>query len=256
MRVALISDIHGNLVALDAALADVARQGVDVTVCLGDIALSGPRPGGCVARMRALGGPVVKGNCDQTSVDLREQGRAPDLMRGYAKFGAWVAEIDLWSAEALAAEDAAWLAALPMTARVELGPGAALLCAHGSPASYNQRLTPEMPEEALRAALDGIEREPGLAALASGHTHFAMVRALDRLTIINPGSVGLPIVKDAAGAITNPADYAEYAIVTWQDGALTVEPRRIAVDAAAVRADAAASGMPHTDRWRGNWLAG
>jgi predicted phosphodiesterase len=256
MRVALISDIHGNLVALDAVLADIARQGVDVTVCLGDIALSGPRPGACIESVRLLEAPVVMGNCDQLVVDLRAEGVTPERERGYAKFHSWVLEIDLWSAQALSADDAAWLAALPMTARVELGPGATLLCAHGSPASYNQRLTLDMPEDALRAALDGIEREPGLAALASGHTHFAMVRALDGLTIVNPGSVGLPIIKDATGASRNPADYAEYAILTWKDGALSVEPHRVEVDEAAVRADAAASGMPHADRWRGDWLAG
>ena len=255
MRVALISDVHGNRVALDAVLADIARQGVDVTVCLGDIALSGPRPGECVQRVRALGGPVVMGNCDQLVLDLRAEGVTPERERGYARFHPWVLAIDLWSAQALAVEDAAWLAALPMAARVELGPGATLLCAHGSPSSYRQRLTPDMPEDALRAALHGAERERGLAALASGHTHFAMVRALDGLTIINPGSVGLPIAKDTAGASRNPADYAQYAIVAWEDGALSVEPRRIEVDEASVRADATASGMPYTDRWRGDWLA-
>jgi predicted phosphodiesterase len=254
MRVALISDIHGHLLALDAVLADIASQSVDMTVCLGDVILSGPRPAACVQRLRALGCPVVMGNCDQLAVDLRERGVTPERARGYVKFKPWVLEIDLWSAQALTTNDAAWLAALPMTTRVALGPGATLLCAHGSPSSYNTRLTLDMSDAALRAALGRIADEPGLVALASGHTHFPMVCALGGLTVINPGSVGLPILKDASGAITNPTDYAEYAILTWASG-LSVEPCRVTLDPEAVHADAAASGMPHADRWRGNWLA-
>lgn len=254
-RVALISDIHGNRVALDAVLANVARQDIDVIACLGDIALSGPQPGECIQRVRSLGGPVVMGNCDHLIGGLRQRGRAPDLLRGYAKFGDWVLDIDEWSARAMASDDAAWLAGLPMTATVALGPDTTLLCVHGSPTSFYQRLAPETTDEDLRAALGGVTAEPGLVALASGHTHFPMIRALDGLTIINPGSVGLPLVKDASGASMNPAGYAEYAILAWADGALTAESLRAPVDEAAVFAAARASGMPHPDRWRGDWLA-
>ena len=76
------------------------------------------------------------GNCDQSSVDYREQGITPEHEASYTRSAPGCAEIDLWSALALTDDDAAWLAALPLTARVELGPGAALLCAHGSPSSY------------------------------------------------------------------------------------------------------------------------
>lgn len=250
MRVALISDIHGHLLALDAVLTDIATQSVDVAACLGDISFFGPRPGACVQRVRGLGGPVVMGNCDQSSVDYREQGITPEHEASYARLGAWVREIDLWSALALTDDEAAWLAALPLTARVELGPGATLLLAHGSPSSYLTRLTSDMPDDALRAALDGLEREPGVVALACGHTHTPMVRALDGLTVINPGSVGLPMAKDAEGASYNPAGYAEYALVTWEKSALLVDLRCVALDAAAVRADIAASAIPRADRWR------
>ncbi|HEY7976352.1 MAG TPA: metallophosphoesterase family protein, partial [Ktedonobacterales bacterium] len=90
-------------------------------------------------------------------------------------------------------------------------------------------------------------------ALASGHTHVPMQRRLGSLTLVNPGSVGLPMATDSHGAIYNPAGYAEYGILTWEAGALGWEARRAAVDEAAVRAAALASGMPHADRWRGDW---
>ncbi len=77
MRIALISDIHGKLVALDAVLADIARHGVDRIVCLGDLAMSGPWPREVVARVRVLGCPVVKGNCDDLVVGMRASGHLP-----------------------------------------------------------------------------------------------------------------------------------------------------------------------------------
>lgn len=251
MRVAVISDIHGHLLALDAVLVDIAARRVDLTVCLGDITFSGPHPSDCARRVLALVGPVVMGNCDQASVDYSRAGGVPlEHEDSYTRLGKWVREIDLWSSLALTDDDVAWLAALPLTALVELGPGASLLLAHGSPSSFNTRLTPDMPDDALRAALGGVERAPGLIGLACGHTHVPMVRDLGGFTVVNPGSVGLPMAKDATGASYNPANYAEYALISWKNGALSVDLRRVVVDAEAVRADAAARGMPRLDRWR------
>jgi predicted phosphodiesterase len=269
-RTALISDIHGNLAALNAVIEDIERQfnahdgPIDRIVCLGDIALSGPRPHECVQRIRELNCPVVKGNCDQWAVDFLKRGSTPELTRSYAKYGAWVREIDEWSARALTDEDTAWLAQLPLSAWVEhgAGPNFAILCAHGSPMSYNTRLTLDMSDERLLAAIGdhGIPFRH-MALVACGHTHIEMFRFLNAdstFAVVNPGSVGLPIVQDANGAITNPADYAEYCIVHENGEALEanffVRPRRVPLDPEAVRADAIASSMPHADRWRENWL--
>lgn len=249
MRVALLSDIHGNLVALEAALADIATRGVDEIVCLGDITLSGPQPHECAALIRALGCPTVQGNCDEAAALLRREGPTPAAMSGYDTFGAWVAEIDRWSAERLTEEDAAWLAALPLTVEIPLGPGATLLCAHGSPRSFRYRLLAETPDERLAEMIGPLTA----VALASGHTHFPMLRRLGQLTIVNPGSVGLPMATDANGARYNPTDYAEYGILTWEAGALSWEARQALVDAGAAQAAAWASGMPHPDRWRSDW---
>lgn len=249
MRVALIADIHGHLVALDAVLRDIAEQGAEQTICLGDISFSGPQPHECVERIRALGCPTVMGNCDETSLQMRQQGRTPELLGIYAHRGAWVPEIDFWSAEALTEDDADYLAALPMTTTVELGPDAALLCAHGSPQSFNHRLLPETPAEQVEAFIGPVDA----LALASGHTHVPMLRRFDTLTIVNPGSVGLPMARDAQGGLYNPPEYAEYGILEWETGALSWEPRRVALEVEAVWAAARASGMPHADRWRGDW---
>lgn len=250
MRVALLSDIHGHLLALEAVLNDLATRRVDQIVCLGDTTLCGPQPSACAARIRALGCPTVQGNCDALALRLRAEGPTAELMGAYSRFGAWVSEIDLWSAQALSDSDAAWLAALPLTLTLPLdAAGATLLCAHGSPQSFNHRLAPDTPEERLAELVGPVEA----TALACGHTHLPMARIMGDLTIVNPGSIGLPIAHDERGAIYNPIDRTEYGIIEYAGDALRWELRQVALDAAAVRAAARASGMPHADRWGSDW---
>lgn len=250
MRVALLSDIHGHLLALEAVLNDLATQRIDQIVCLGDTTLCGPQPSACAERIRTLGCPTVQGNCDALALRLRAEGPTAELMGAYARFGAWVAEIDLWSAQALNDADAAWLATLPLNLTLPLDDaGATLLCAHGSPQSFNHRLAPDTSDERLAELVGPVEA----TALACGHTHLPMARRLGALTIVNPGSVGLPIARDERGALYNPIDRAEYGIIEHAAGALTWEPRQVALDAEAVRAAAWVSGMPHAGRWGSDW---
>ncbi len=249
MRIALISDIHGNLVALDATLREIGAQDVAQVICLGDLSLSGPQPHECVARIRELDIPTIQGNCDEISVRMRTTEPTSKLTQTSSRWAAWVGEIDHWSAQELTEEDAAYLCALPMTHSVPLGEGATLLCAHGSPQSFNHRLMPDTSEDELAAMVGQVSA----TVLASGHTHYPMRRDLGTLTIVNPGSVGLPMATDANGAIYNPDEYADYGILTWNAGALSWEQCRVVLDAEAVRAAAYASGMPHPSRWRGDW---
>jgi predicted phosphodiesterase len=72
MRMALISDIHGNLVALEAVMNDLERQGAERMVCLGDVAASGPQPRGVLQRLQALDCPVVMGNADAWLLEPQE----------------------------------------------------------------------------------------------------------------------------------------------------------------------------------------
>src|SRR4051795_12090220 len=90
MRVGFISDIHGNLLALDAVLADLSRQEVDRVVCLGDICF-GPQAPECLERVRELGCPVILGNWDSWSIDGFPPADDPVGMMLY-EIGAWWAE--------------------------------------------------------------------------------------------------------------------------------------------------------------------
>ena len=217
MRTALIADIHGNLVALDAVLSDIDRRGADRIVCLGDVAATGPQPRDAIERVAGLGCDVVMGNTDEWLVEPRDESIEDDDTRR-------IVEIDLWAHDQL--EDRHIELVRGYQPVVELD---GLLCYHGSPRSNTEVLLPITPETELAAMLDGHAE----AIMAGGHTHMPMLRRHGASLVINPGSVGMPFEHAAGGTFRNPP-WAEYAIAG--DG--EVEFHRVRVDVGAVTRDA------------------
>lgn len=156
MRVAALCDVHGNLPALEAVLAEVAGLEVDAIVCGGDV-VAGPFPRECLERLVDLGATFVRGNGD----------REP---------GDWVAE----RLDPLALD---FLCALPVSVSI----GGVLYC-HGSPRSDEEILTHVSPDDRVRAALAGIAER----VVVGGHTHIQYVREVDGIRLVNAGSVGRP----------------------------------------------------------------
>jgi putative phosphoesterase len=241
MPLAVISDIHGNLDALDAVLDAIAARGIERLLCLGDVAATGPQPREVIARLQELGCPVVMGNTDDHLLHpTPEESDDPDIQR--------IQEISRWGAEQLTAEDRAYIERFQPTIAMELEDGTRLLAYHGSPRSYDEQITPTLSSEELDAALDGREAY----VYIGGHTHMQMFRRHRRSVVLNPGSVGLAIDSGwpFEGPIHNPP-WGEYAIIdAGERGELTVELRRTPFDVDAFRQVVYASGMPHAD-----WLA-
>ncbi len=177
MKLAIISDVHGNVHALDAVLDDIALQGVDATLALGDF-LSGPfDPVGVADRLIDLGFPSVRGNHDR----YLAEGRDDD----------W--HIDAFVRGMLAPRHLDWLRNLPPTAVH----GEAVLLSHGTPRDDNAGwLDTMVGDHAVLAPRERIEREAeGFAyeVLLCGHTHVPRsVKLGDGRIVVNPGSVGLP----------------------------------------------------------------
>lgn len=232
MRTAVISDIHGNLVSLEAVLADAAAQGIDSFVCLGDVAATGPQPREVVARIADLGCPVVMGNTDQW---LLEPGAAPVDEEDAER----IHEIDLWCRDQLGPPELAALARYEPV--VELN---GICCYHGSPRSFDEELLPSTPAGDLETALAGRPAD----VFAGGHTHQVMLRRHHTAIVINPGSVGMPFELLEDGTFRNPP-VAEYAIVDERD----VEFRRVPVNVAAVTTAAMRTDMPHSGWWVRDW---
>jgi putative phosphoesterase len=162
MRVAALCDVHGNLPALEAVLAEVEAVGVDAIVFGGDIA-AGPQPAETLARIEALGERVicVRGNGD------REPGE--------------------WVSERLSEKQRRFLAALPDVQRLDVdGIGPTLFC-HGSPRSDTEILTAVTTDERLREILAGVAER----LVVCGHTHHQFDRVVDGVRVVNAGAVGM-----------------------------------------------------------------
>jgi predicted phosphodiesterase len=238
MRIGLLADIHGNPLALETVLAELAREPLDQLVCLGDVAALGPQPGEALARLRALGCPVVMGNTDAwllappSAIDGDHIDRA----------------ITQWTIAQLTDDDRAYIASFPPTIELALGNGRTLLCFHGSPRSYDDVIVPTTPDDELRAML----RDTQATILAGGHTHIQMLRRHGDAHLINVGSVGLAGVG-AATQKNRHVRWAEYAVVDSAGDRLEISLRRTPLDVEQMVAVARTSGMPEVEWWAGLW---
>jgi predicted phosphodiesterase len=242
MRLGLISDIHGNLLALEAVLAELERAELDRIVCLGDV-VAGPRANDALGRIRALGCPVIMGNWDAWSVDGMPEPTGPVEEKLYAIGAYW--------AERLAADDRDFIRGFLPTLEVELDADTTLLCFHGSPNSFDHWIVATTPDEEVAAMLAGSEAP----VMAGGHTHLQMVRRYSDSLFVNPGSVGLPFERWSPDDVLI-APRAEYAVVTSRDGRLAVDLRRTSYDVDAHLRTGLASGMPHAEWWAASWQRG
>lgn len=238
MRVALLSDIHGNLHALDAVLADLQTHAVDYLLSLGDVAAMGPDPAACIHRLAALGFATVMGNTDWAMLHPQPDSGADERLR---RFG----EIERWCAAQLGAAERALLAAYAPTVPLMLGPDAPLLAYHGSPRSFDDPIVATTPLETLDNWFAGTTA----LVYAGGHTHQPFVRRHRGAFVINPGSVGLAYAMDARGDGKRNRPWAEYAVLDVDGGDVSVTLRRVPYDGAAVVATAVARGMPYADWW-------
>jgi predicted phosphodiesterase len=237
MRVAVFSDIHGNAVALDAVLADIAACGADQLLCLGDAVQGGPQPSDVVRRLRQLGCPVVMGNADAWLLTGEETGAETIDAERLRQMEAMRA----WSLTQLSAEDRDYIAAFQPTVELPLADGLTLLGFHGSPASFDDIIVPATPDHEVRRLL-----EPHLPRiLAGGHTHVQQLRQLGPSFYFGCGSVGRAYRHDQEPAPALRYDpWAEYALLSVKQGAIGLELRRVPFDVAALAEVYRASGCP------------
>ncbi len=223
MRIAVISDIHGNRLALDAVEADIAMRGVDATVNLGDLFAGPVDPVGVADMLIERGYPTVVGNHDRYMTDL------PD---------AEIAPIDRYVRARLSPVHLAYMKSLPRTQDIE---GEVFLC-HGTPRSdeepwldswWNGRTMTVPAEAEVTAQADGLD----FPVLLCGHTHVSrVVRLRDGRLVVNPGAVGLQINYGAPDA--------RYAIIERHGGCGRRRSGRCPAISRAAAQAAIANGFP------------
>jgi predicted phosphodiesterase len=223
VRVAALYDIHGNVPALDAVLADVERADVDAIVWGGDVA-AGPMPAETLARMRAAGGRCVMGNADRQMVEDFDAGRTPsdsddEMMRTM-----------LWAVAQIDRADRDFLAAFEPTVALDIeGLGPTLFC-HGSPRGDEERITRATKEDRLAPMLEGVAERVVVCA----HTHQQFDLRAGAHRVLNAGSVGMPYEGSAAAF--------------WLLLGPDAELRRTEYDVPAAVETMRAGGMPDVDK--------
>ncbi len=176
-RLALLGDIHANLAALRAVLADVDRAGIARGVVTGDVVMRGEEPEECVVEVRRLGWPCVMGNTDW------KVGQRSDRDPEHAK--AERPGSRAWTVNRLSDDSLRFLAALPMVALVPFG-RATVAVMHGSPTDPNGTIDAGTPKRRLAKLGD----ELGADCIVTGHTHEPLVLQAGAVLVVNPGSVG------------------------------------------------------------------
>jgi predicted phosphodiesterase len=216
MRVAVLSDIHGHLPALDAVLAEVDRAEVDRIVLTGDIA-AGPMPVQTLHRLLSLGDRVVwvRGNADRELYEPTESPPDP---------------IVPWAAAQLTPVLRDHLRGLPLTVTLDVdGLGPTLFC-HAVPHDDEEVVLVDTRLQRWAEMFDGVAEQ----TVVLGHTHMPFVRLAHRRLIVNPGSVGMPYGRGGAHwAVLGPA----------------VELRETHYDIAAAAATLASAGYPGIEEW-------
>lgn len=240
MRIALIADIHGNHIALETVLARIDASGVDLIICLGDVAMIGPQPDEVLTTLRNRGIPTVLGNTDAWIFD--EKTDDPDIPT-----------LPSWGRSRISAENIEFARSFKPTIEIALPGDQSLLACHATPRNYDEVLIASTPRAELNEMLGGVES----TLVVGGHTHVQFVRQFGQQRFVNPGSVGLPGIGP-----TNPdlprnlnADWAEYTMVEATETDMSITLHRIPVDVPAILKIAREVGLPDLAWWSTLWKA-
>lgn len=240
VRIALISDIHGNDVAFAAALRDLERVGVDRIVCLGDALQGGAQPAQACTRLRELRCDVVLGNADALLLEVPADSPEPVTEQLLA--------VREWTRSELGNEGLELIRSFRPTVEVA-EEDVRILCFHGSPRSYDDVLIPEWENASLEPFLG----HHGFDLLAGGHTHKQWSRVLDGPLFVNPGSVGLAYDHHQPKDDFRLTPVAEYAIVIVDRLGLGVEFRRVPYSYEELRTAILDSGRPYAAEFAAEW---
>jgi putative phosphoesterase len=219
VRLALISDLHGNELALEAVISDARRTGVEQFLCLGDVATLGPRPSAVLGRLMDLGCACILGNHDEFMLD------AP-LVRTYSEYPTIVASVDA-TREALSAKELAFIQGFSRTLKLE-----DVFAYHGTPRSNMENLLATTPAQEVDTMLGSARAR----VYVGGHTHLQLVRQHHGTFIVNPGSLGMPFRDVISNGPPVILPHAEYAVIDVEPRRIGVELRRVELERSALAA--------------------
>lgn len=229
MRIAFISDIHGNAIALESVLKDIKTKSIDKIIVLGDICFRGPEPKRSLDLVRSLNTEVIKGNADEWLVRGIKQGEVPDVA---------LASMSLeqqWTVNQLSNQDLEYLDSLPLSLTCNLNDKIKISAFHATPDSLFESVNPNDNDEKILTKL----MERNLADIyLYGHIHLPFVRFINGKCVANTGSVGLPF---------DGLNHASYLIVEGINNQFNIGIQRVKYDVKKVEKQLIESNYPNLD---------
>ena len=212
MKIAVISDIHGNMQALEAVMNDIKEQNCDKVFALGDYAMAGPEPGKCVEWFMSKNFIMIQGN-----TDLMIAGYSADVYNIVKNAAPVMAESLKNDVVELSAEQKSFLKNLPPQLEVE-EEGVKFLLVHGSPKRNNEDILPNLTLDKVEEMLEGVDADVVLC----GHTHLPCgYQTTKGQTVVNAGSVGRPFTEKPKSC---------YLVITIENGKCLFEHRLVDYD--------------------------
>ncbi len=191
MKIAIISDIHGNMQALEAVLADIKVEKCDKIFCLGDLAMAGPEPVKAVEFIKNMAKNdnfyLIQGNTDEFIANY-----SPELKEKIASSFPVMAQALENDVQIMSEDDIIFLKNLPKQMELEIE-GVKILLAHGSPRNNSENIFPDLPIEKVEEMIKGVDAD----IIFCGHTHIPCgYQTNTKQTVVNDGSVGRPFTLD------------------------------------------------------------
>lgn len=215
MKIAIISDIHGNMQALEAVLEDIKKENCEKIFCLGDLAMAGPEP------VKAI--ELIKSLYDEGNFELI-QGNTDEMIGDYNTFGPVVkAKFPIMAAalendvKIIPENLRDFLKKLPKEKKLEIE-GVKILLVHGSPRKNDENISPDLPIEKIEEIVAGTDAD----VIFCGHTHIPCgYQTRNKQTIVNDGSVGRPFT---------PNPQACYVVAEFTNGSFNISHKFIDYD--------------------------
>ena len=219
MRIAFISDIHGNFTAFEAVLADINSQSIDQIICLGDAVTLGPQPIEVLNTLRELKCVYIKGNHDAAVLN-------PERAAQYEITDHLIPDL-YWCKDQLSPDDINFIDSFKPMHEINLPNGNSILAFHGSPLSSTDIIQATTPPKILDVYFEGQKAD----IYIGGHSHIQMVRRYGDKLILNSGSIGNAFkFAFSPGNPVSLLPWAEYMLINQSGNSLNIDSRRVYFD--------------------------
>lgn len=213
MKIAILSDIHGNMQALESVMSDIKANNCEKVFCLGDLAMAGPEPAKVIDFVRSQENwTVIQGNTDKMIADF-----SPEILLNTEKAFPVMAHALADDVLFLSDDRKEYLKNLPAQKELDVE-GVKVLLVHGSPRRNNEDILPDMPISEIEEIIKGVNAD----IIFCGHTHVpAGYQTNTKQTVVNVGSIGRPMTKEPKSC---------YCIANFENGSFSIEHRFVDYD--------------------------